>query len=43
MLDSQFIHLWRGCELGNGIMLAASSPFKLNAFALVFKFLRNPR
>ena len=34
MLDSQFIHLWRGCELENEIMLATSSPFKLNAFAL---------
>ena len=34
MLDSQFIPIWRGCEIGNGIMLAASFPFNINAFAL---------
>ena len=35
MHDSQFIPLWRGCEIGNGLMLAASFPFNIDAFVLV--------
>ena len=35
MLDSQVIPFGGGYDLGNGIMLAVSSPSKLNVFALV--------